>query len=156
MIRFAQVSDMNRIDELLMQVNHVHAVGRPDMFIDGKRKYTMEQLQELIEHREKTPILVYVNEEGIIEGYMFGKFEQPVDSNILVPNKSLYIDDLCVDEKCRGKHVGKQLLEYTKKFAKEEGCYSVTLNVYNFNEPAMKFYLKNGLVPLKTGMETIL
>ena len=51
---------------------------------------------------------------------------------------------------------GKDLYEYVLKFAKERGCYNVTLNVWSCNESAMKFYAKCGLVPQKVGMEKIL
>ena len=45
---------------------------------------------------------------------------------------------------------------FTKKFAKEQGCYNVTLNVWECNPSARKFYEKAGLKPYKTGMEVIL
>ena len=43
--------------------------------------------------------------------------------------KTLYIDDLCVDENVRGKSIGKQLFEHVKSYAKEIECYNITLNV---------------------------
>ena len=69
---------------------------------------------------------------------------------------TLYIDDLCVDEKSRGQHIGRAIYEYVLKFAKENGCYNVTLNVWACNESAMKFYEKCGLSVQKIGMEKIL
>ncbi|MBQ1554678.1 MAG: GNAT family N-acetyltransferase, partial [Clostridia bacterium] len=66
------------------------------------------------------------------------------------------IDDLCVDEKRRGQHIGRQLYEYVLQFAKESGCYNVTLNVWCCNPGAMQFYERCGLVPQKIGMEKIL
>ena len=80
----------------------------------------------------------------------------PLNNNILTDIKTLYIDDLCVDETKRGQHIGKKLYEFVVKFAKEEGCYNLTLNVWSCNESAMKFYEKCGLVPQKIGMEYIL
>ena len=68
----------------------------------------------------------------------------------------MYIDDICVDEKARGRHVGKAIYEHILAYARERGCYNVTLNVWNCNPGAMKFYEKLGLVPYKVGMETIL
>nr|MCR4790816.1 GNAT family N-acetyltransferase [Treponemataceae bacterium] len=67
-----------------------------------------------------------------------------------------YIDDLCVDENIRGQHIGKSLYDYVLQFAKEEGCYNLTLNVWTLNPNAMKFYEKCGLLPQKIGMEKIL
>ena len=66
------------------------------------------------------------------------------------------IDDLCVDETLRGKHIGKELYELAVKLAKDTGCYNLTLNVWSCNQSALKFYESLGLLPQKIGMELIL
>ncbi len=155
-IQRAQEKDMEGINRLLMQVLQVHHKGRPDLFLGGNRKkYTDEQLKGLI-HDEKTPIFVAKGEEGQLLGYAFCIFQQHVDDNILTDIKTLYIDDLCVDETIRGQHIGRQLYEAVLAFAKDAGCYNVTLNVWACNEPAMRFYEACGLKPQKVGMEKIL
>lgn len=154
-IRRAQEKDMPDILKLLSQVLEVHHKGRPDLFKGGVRKYTDNELTELIKDDAK-PIFVGVDESERVLGYAFCVFVQHVGDNILTDIKTLYIDDLCVDEEIRGQHVGKQLYEYVLGFAKEQGCYNVTLNVWDLNEGAKKFYEACGLVPQKIGMETIL
>lgn len=155
-IRRAEEKDMDRINELLGQVCMVHHRGRPDLFQGNQnRKYTDGQLREIIQDR-KRPVLVAVDEEDRVMGYAFCIFQQHTNDNILTDIKTLYIDDLCVDEKIRGKHIGKALYEKVLEFAREQGCYNVTLNVWSCNEAAMKFYEKCGLKPQKIGMETIL
>ena len=134
----------------------VHHKGRPDLFQGNRnRKYTEEQLKDMI-HDEENPIFVAVDEQDRVLGYAFCIFRQYLNDNILTDIKTLYIDDLCVDETIRGQHIGKRLYEAVLAFAKESGCYNVTLNVWSCNEPAMKFYEKCGLKPQKIGMETIL
>lgn len=154
-IRRAEERDMDGINELLLQVCMVHHNGRPDLFKAGGRKYTDEQLKAMIEE-ERTPIFVAVNEKEQILGYAFCIFQQYIEDNILTDIKTLYIDDLCVDEKIRGQHIGRSLYESVLDFAKKAGCYNVTLNVWSLNESAMKFYEKCGLKPQKCGMEMIL
>ena len=154
-IRRAMQADMTGINKLLLQVLMVHHNGRPDLFKSGAKKYTDEELVLVIED-DKTPIFVAVNEENEVLGYAFCIFQQHLNNNILTGVKTLYIDDLCVDEEKRGLHIGKQLYEYVLAYAKEQGCYNVTLNVWSCNESAMKFYEKCGLVPQKVGMEKIL
>jgi ribosomal protein S18 acetylase RimI-like enzyme len=154
-IRRALEKDMPGILKLLSQVLEVHHQGRPDLFKGGVRKYTDSELAELIKDDTK-PIFVGVDETDRVLGYAFCVFIQHIDNNILTDIKTLYIDDLCVDEEMRGQHVGKQLYEYVLGFAKEQGCYNVTLNVWALNEGAMKFYEACGLKPQKIGMETIL
>lgn len=154
-IRRAVQADMPGINKLLLQVLMVHHNGRPDLFKPGAKKYTDEELVLIIED-DKTPIFVAVDEKEEVLGYAFCIFQQHINNNILTDVKSLYIDDLCVDEDKRGLHIGKQLYEYVLDFAKAQGCYNVTLNVWACNESAMKFYEKCGLVPQKVGMEKIL
>ncbi|MEE1030967.1 MAG: GNAT family N-acetyltransferase [Ruminococcus sp.] len=154
-IRRATNQDMNGINDLLHQVLMVHHNGRPDLFKPHAKKYTDEELMEIIADDQK-PIFVAVDEKENVLGYAFCLFQQYINNNILTDIKTLYIDDLCVDEKRRGMHIGRQLYDYVIAFAKEQGCYNVTLNVWSCNESAMKFYQKCGLVPQKIGMETIL
>lgn len=154
-IRRAINQDMEDINRLLLQVCLVHHRGRPDLFKYGAKKYTDEQLRALIAD-DSRPIFVAVGEDGHVAGYAFCVFQQHTGDNILTDIRTLYIDDLCVDENRRGQHIGSQLYRYVLDFARESGCYNVTLNVWSCNEAAMKFYETCGLKPQKVGMEVIL
>ena len=154
-IRRGNISDIPEINKLLGQVLMVHHNGRPDLFKSGARKYTDEELVEILQD-DVRPIFVAVNEDGRMLGYAFCVFQQHLNNNILTDVKSLYIDDLCVDEELRGQGIGKVLYEYVLEFARLQNCYNVTLNVWSCNPSAMKFYEKCGLVPQKVGMEKIL
>ncbi len=154
-IRRAQKKDRERIDALLLQVAAVHHEGRPDLFKVGSRKYTDEELLAIIADDQR-PILVACDDEDQVMGYAFCIFQQYLNNNIMTDIKTLYIDDLCVDETLRGKHIGKALYEAVLAYAKEHGCYNVTLNVWACNTSAMRFYESCGLKPQKVGMEVIL
>ncbi len=152
-IRKAEPRDIPRILELLSQVLEVHAKGRPDLFKSGTTKYSEAELAEIIADFDNRPI--FVAENGEVKGYAFCVLQRHNERN--TPDfTTLYIDDLCVDERSRGLRVGRSLYEYVLKFAKESGCYNVTLNVWACNEAAMKFYEKCGLQVQKIGMEKIL
>ncbi|MBE6810928.1 MAG: GNAT family N-acetyltransferase [Ruminococcaceae bacterium] len=154
MIRFATEKDIPKIMDLLSQVDLVHHNGRPDIFKIGT-KYSSDELKVLLADKER-PILVAVDENDSVMGYCFCVFEQHVNNSVLTDIKTLYIDDLCVDEKLRGKHIGRQLYDAALKLAKENGCYNLTLNVWSCNQSAMRFYESLGLKPQKIGMETII
>lgn len=154
-IRKAENRDIPRILELLSQVLEVHAKGRPDLFKSGTTKYSEAELAEIIADAERPIFVAEDSENGEVKGYAFCVFQRHNERN--TPDfTTLYIDDLCVDEKSRGLHVGRSLYEYVLKFAKESGCYNVTLNVWACNEAAMRFYEKCGLQIQKIGMEKIL
>ena len=154
MIRQAKEKDIPKIGDLLKQVCLVHHNGRPDIFKVG-RKYSEQELKVLLKD-EKRPILVSVDDNDDIMGYCFCIFQRHEGNSVLTDIKTLYIDDLCVDENLRGKHVGKELYEAAVKLARQSGCYNLTLNVWSCNPSAMGFYQAQGLVPQKIGMELIL
>ena len=154
-IRRAQEKDIPRLIELLEQVLLIHADIRPDIFIPGTTKYTNEELAEMIKDDTK-PIYVAADDDDICMGYAFCQLrEQPFSTN-MVPFKSLFIDDLCVDKQTRGQHIGESLFEYVKQQAKELGCYEVTLNVWAGNTSAEHFYEKMGMKTKERQMEYIL
>ena len=154
MIRLAVEKDIPKMLDLLSQVCLVHHRGRPDIFKIGT-KYSSQDLKVLLADKER-PILVAVDENDSVMGYCFCVFQQHNDNSVLTNIKTLYIDDLCVDENLRGKHIGKQLYQAAVKLAKENGCYNLTLNVWSCNPSALRFYESIGLKPQKIGMEMIL
>ena len=154
-IRPAAERDIPDLVRLLEQVELVHHHGRPDIFKCGGRKYTDDQLRAILADPH-TPVLAAVDEQDRVKGYAFCIFKQFLNDNILTDIKTLYIDDLCVDETCRGQHIGRTLYDAVLAFARANGCYNVTLNVWSCNASAMRFYEKCGLKPQKGGMEVIL
>ncbi len=154
-IRRAKVSDMEGINNLLRQVLYVHHVDRPDIFKAQGKKYRDDELEAIIKD-DSTPLFVAVSEDGAVLGHCFCVINQAVDHSSLTDIKTLYIDDLCIDENARGQHIGKAMYEFALRFAKEIGCYNVTLNVWAKNESALRFYEAMGLTVQKIGMEKIL
>ena len=115
-IRRAHEKDIPRLIELLEQVLQIHADIRPDIFIPGTTKYTNEELAKMIKDDTK-PIYVAADDDDVCMGYAFCQIRQQPFSNNMVPFTSLFIDDLCVDVKTRGQHIGEQLFEYVKNEA---------------------------------------
>ena len=153
MIRKANKNDIGRIIELLHQVDMVHHEIRPDLFKPYTTKYNEQELEALLDNDSK-PIFVY--DDGEVLGHAFCQITDVKSHKLLQDAKTLYIDDICVDEKARGKHVGKALYEFVRDYAKSIGCYNMTLNVWEGNDPALSFYKNMGMKIQKTGMEEII
>ena len=66
-IRRAEEKDIVQIENLLYQVHKVHSDKRPDLFIPGAKKYTTEELKEILADDEK-PVYV-ADDDGVILGY---------------------------------------------------------------------------------------
>lgn len=153
MVRKADTNDIGRIIDLLHQVDMVHYEKRPDLFKPNTTKYNEQELEALL-HDDSKPIFVY--DDGQVLGHAFCQITEVRNHVLLQDIKTLYIDDICVDETARGKHVGKALYEYVREYAKSVGCYNITLNVWEGNDPALSFYKSMGMKVQKTGMEVIL
>lgn len=154
-IRKAQIKDIGRIIELLSQVLELHAKLRSDIFVSGTTKYTEKELKDILQN-PKTPVFVAVNETDYVMGYAFTVIQrQPFTTN-MKNFKTLYIDDICIDEKSRGQHIGTELYQFVLDYAKKQGCYDVTLNVWEGNSNAREFYEKMGMFVKETQMEVII
>lgn len=155
MIRKAMPEDVPVMLRLLLQVGDIHAEGRPDIFAHGSVKYDADALKSLLRD-ESRPIFVHVNQEGETDGYCFCEIQVQEADGHMQARKILYIDDLCVDAEARGTGTGAAIYHYVRDYARGIGCDALTLNVWECNPSAMRFYQKMGLVPMKTTMETLL
>ena len=152
MIRKAEIKDISGIISLLHQVNMVHHVLRPDLFKPHTTKYNEQELEALIGNDSK-PIFVF--EDGAILGHAFCMITEIKGDKLLQDIKTLYIDDICVDENARGQHVGKALYEYVRDYAQSIGCNNITLNVWEGNDAALSFYRNMGMKVQKTTIEIV-
>ena len=110
-IRPAEDRDIPGVMRLLVQVDMVHHMIRPDLFKGPATKYTEDELKTIFRDK-KTPVFVCADENGQVLGHCFCCFKQHAGHNVLTDVKTLYIDDLCVDEAHRGQHIGKALYDF--------------------------------------------
>lgn len=150
-IRAAKEADIGALCRLLEQVCSTHADIRPDIFRAGAKKYTEAELSDILKN-ESTPVFVATIEDNVA-GYIFCIMQKAGNA---VKQNTLYVDDLCVDAAIRGKGIGRKLFDYACAYAKEQGCYNVTLHVWAGNESAEAFYAKQGMRAQKTCLEKIL
>lgn len=150
-IRLAEKKDISALIDLLKQVGQVHHEIRPDIFQLACQKYDEAALAGLLQDASRP---VFVAEDEKVRGYCFCILRCFEGESVMTDRRELYIDDLCVDEKHRGRGVAKALYAYVTDYAKSIGCTFVTLNVWNGNDKAMKFYEKAGMTPRSVTMET--
>ena len=153
-IRFATEQDIPQMIDLLRQVGQVHHEIRPDLFRAGAQKYDEAALRRLLAD-ETRPILAGVVDDKMV-GYAFCILQETKNDPVLCDRKTLYIDDLCVDEAVRGGGVAQAIYQGVLDYARSIHCDAVTLNVWCGNDRAMRFYERCGLKPQKIGMELTL
>ena len=159
-VRPLEAQDIPKVMDLLVQVNLVHYNGRPDIF-KKDTKFTAEDVEHNFVASEMNPVFVCVevdeagNEEVL--GHAFCEIHENLGNSVLQAKRSLYIDDICVDENSRGKGIGRKLYEYVLAYAEKDGDFdNILLNVWAFNEPAYNFYIEMGLKPQRIFMEKVL
>ena len=89
-------------------------------------------------------------------GYSFCEMKVFHQHPVMKDRKEMFLEDLCVDESARGQGVATALYRYVCGYAQDKGCAFVTLNVWQGNDSALRFYEKRGLKPQKIVMESIL
>ena len=119
------------------------------------RKAAKRDVQAIIELLHQVDMVHHVirPDKGQVLGHAFCMITEVKDDKLLQNIKTLYIDDICVDEKARGKHVGTALYKFVCDYAKSIGCNNITLNVWEGNNPALSFYRNMGMKVQKTTME---
>lgn len=155
-IRKADINDIPDIERLLRQICTVHSVGRPDLFKADGQKYNTKQIKEIIEDESRPLFVAFDEDNQSVIGYAMCIVQKVENNTALHDMKTLYLDDLCVDENIRGQGIGKKLYEFLLDYSKKEGFYNLTLNVWESNKSAKKFYEKCGLSVQKTTLEKIL
>ncbi len=154
-IRRATVKDMDGIHRMLRQLYDIHYSGRPDLFVPSAMKYTDETLSAILAD-DRRPVFAAVNEDDQMIGYAFCIIDDHTGDPRYANLRTLYLDDLCVDETVRGQHIGTALYQHVREYARSIGAYNLTLNVWTCNPQAMGFYEHLGLKPYQVGMEEIL
>lgn len=154
-IRRACDKDIPKLMDILVQIGNIHNEIRPDLFKANCTKYTNDDLSFLIKD-DKRPVFVAVNRDDEVLGHMFCSFNINGQNPVCYTYKTLYIDDLSIDARYRGLHIGHELMDYAYKYAAENGCYSVTLHVWTGNDNAQHFYESIGMKSQFTCMEKIL
>ena len=154
-IRRAQTNDNADIIRLLQQIGALHHKGRSDIFKESYQKYSREEFETILNNKNR-PVFVAADDNNNILGYCFCMIHNYAAHPVVNDYSSLYIDDFCVDENCRGLGIGKMIFAAVKKYAEQIKVYNIELNVWEFNESAVKFYEICGFSTQRRRMEIIL
>lgn len=118
-----------------------------------------ELVKELAEYErashEVTNTILLMEEDGFGPNPIFGFFVAEYGNKIVGlslyywrystwKGKRLYLEDIIVTEKERGKGAGKLLFDRTMQKALEENCTGMMWQVLEWNEPAINFYKRYG------------
>lgn len=153
-VRFAQKSELNRINELRRQVNDLHVAGKPEVFKPGFSKELQDYIDEIWNDPEKE--IVVAERNGVIVGFaVLHCFHKP-ETPYMVARDYLDIDEFGVDEACRRQSVATAMVDFIREYTKEKGFHRIELNMWEFNEDALAFYEAAGFATYRRYMEMFL
>ncbi len=109
-IEIPKLEDFKKVNKLAKQVHELHVNWRPDLFFRVDEVISKECFEEMIQVKE----IVVAKIQDEIVGYMTFNIKEKNNPSMRY-RKQLQIEAICVDEKNRGKGIGKELLKYAKK-----------------------------------------
>ncbi len=155
-VRLANLNDANEIANILFQIQEIHHLGRPDLFKSESRKYDRVQVEDII-NKPESVVFSATNSENKIVGYCICYIREVNETDSAKSRKILFVDDLCVDESFRGNHIGETLFNSVREYAISQNDFdAINLNVWEFNQSAIKFYEKMELKTMTRIMELVL
>ena len=137
-IRKASVNDYIYVQKLMQSVQDLHHNKRSEIHKDSEI-FDKEEFNQNINN------IIVVEINNTVVGAILYLIKEKLENNYTNYRKVLFIDALVVDQNYRKKGIGKILMLEMEKIAKYNNCSSVELNVWAFNENAIKFYEGMGM-----------
>lgn len=151
MVRFAEEKDLPQVNELRRMVSALHAQNRPDRFRPGFPPELENMIYDF--YRREGTCVVVAERDGQICGMACVEYIDRPGSAYMEPRKYYYIQEFGVSEAFQRQGVGKELFAFLQRDAREKGFASIELDVWEFNEAALKFYESVGFHPYRRLLE---
>ncbi|MCO5946660.1 GNAT family N-acetyltransferase [Mucilaginibacter flavidus] len=103
---------------------------------DGKAERLLKAIFE-------TPVRLYC-EVAERQGELIGFVSYTYDFSTWDAGEFMHMDCLFLREEARGRGLGRTILTKLQQIAREKGCINIQWQTPDFNEPAIRFYKKNG------------
>jgi diamine N-acetyltransferase len=150
-IREATIEDYEAIAALFLEGDWHHHRGQPDVFAEPVAPVRSRELIEAQLADERGTILL-AEHEGEVVGLARIEEQRAPDLAVFVPRRFLNVDAVVVTERLRGSGVGHALMEAAHAWGLARGLTDVHLQVWEFNQDAVRFYERMGYTTLNRRM----
>ena len=137
-IRKSDVNDYIYVKKLMQSVQDLHHNKRSEIHKDS-------EIFDKEEFNQNLNNIIVAEINNTVVGVIVYLIKEKLENNYTNYRKVLFIDALVVDVNHRKNGIGKILMQEMEKIAKENNCSSIELNVWAFNDEAIKFYEKFGM-----------
>lgn len=151
-IREANGNDYTEVCKLNIDVHKLHLKNRPDIYLDINNPLEKEYFDDLLNSNNIKLFIVENDDNKELVAYSIIQ-KMTTKSPIYIQKMFVYIDDFCVKSNVKRTGIGRLLFNHIIDYAKEEKATSLQLNVWEFNEDAIKFYETMGMCTRNRRME---
>ena len=150
-VRWARENELERVNELRMQVNALHVAGKPEVFKPGFPEELRNYIYAI--HKDPEQFIAVAEKDGTICGFAVLHHINRPENPFMKERDFLDIDEFCVDETFRRQGIASEMIAFIQEFAKERGFHRIELNMWEFNQDALAFYEAAGFQTFRRYME---
>ena len=150
-VRWARENELERVNELRMQVNALHVAGKPEVFKPGFPEKLRNYIYAI--HKDPEQFIAVAVKDGTICGFAVLHHINRPENPFMKERDFLDIDEFCVDEAFRRQGIASEMIDFIREFAKEKGFHRIELNMWEFNQDALAFYEAAGFQTFRRYME---
>jgi 2,3-bisphosphoglycerate-dependent phosphoglycerate mutase len=137
-IRQASSQDLDRLIEIFIETDKLHAATRPDILSIHQELFSSHSFYEDRIIRKDNYFLI-ADVQGEIAGGLHANVQTTPSNAMLEPRHRLTISNIAVKPTYRGLGLGRALMEQAHILASQLGLQTVELTVWEFNESARLF-----------------
>ncbi len=140
----AKKEHLDSLVSLNIEVQNLHTGFEPEIFKQPNHDEIKEFFRDIL--KDKNREILICHDEGRPVGYISLQIGGHEEHPFCYAQKWIYIDQVAVKKKFRGKGIGKKLIDAAKAFAKQHQINRMILDVWSVNENAKVFFRKQGFI----------
>jgi ribosomal protein S18 acetylase RimI-like enzyme len=138
-IRRAETSDYDPLTPVFDEAEALHRNALPAIFQRPAGHFPGRSYFD--DRCTSADSAVFVAADGReLVGFLMMRIDQAPDLEIVRPHPGAVVDLLAVRSDRRHRGIGRSLMQAAHRWAEEVGAARLTLNVWEFNKPAITFY----------------
>lgn len=140
-IRICRKEDFDEVNRLLYQSSVIHTAGVPDFFVPLEESFSEKLYADILGAADQI-LFCAEREDGTLSGVCHLSLRE---HSGWVEMKNVHVENIVVDEVCRGQGIGHALMAEAERHAKEWGAVQLNLMCWAFNDGARRLYESLGM-----------